>query len=210
MIFGLLLDVLGHFSIKSKTNDNATLSFVLIDATGAAVFVHFCCQKRRHDSSCFAMILRPKPSPRHHAHACRCRLDRAESQRCRPGCAGPFPDTQSLAAGRASRTSRSPPAPPSARSMRWSAGRSDGPAPGGSGWRLSAAAVTAKQAGRVEDEAALRDAVLLTRPGDFSIRRSRRSYARWPGAGWPTRPAEELLTEKSIAAVLDELGSRPR
>lgn len=37
-------------------------------------------------------------------------------------------------------------------------------------WRqrltLSAAAVTAKQAGRVEGEAALRDTVLLTRPGD--------------------------------------------
>ncbi|WP_353642727.1 DUF1403 family protein [Mesorhizobium sp. WSM2239] len=37
-------------------------------------------------------------------------------------------------------------------------------------WRqrlaFSAAAVTAKQAGRVEDEAALRDAVLLRRPGD--------------------------------------------
>ncbi|WP_352697245.1 DUF1403 family protein [Mesorhizobium sp. M0152] len=37
-------------------------------------------------------------------------------------------------------------------------------------WRqrlaLAAAAVTARQAGRVEDEAALRDAVLLTRPGD--------------------------------------------
>lgn len=38
-------------------------------------------------------------------------------------------------------------------------------------WRhrlaLAAAAVTAKQAGRIEDESALRDAVLLTRPGDF-------------------------------------------
>ena len=37
-------------------------------------------------------------------------------------------------------------------------------------WRqrlaLSAAAVTTRQAGRVEDENALRDAVLLTRPGD--------------------------------------------
>src|SRR5690606_17351924 len=37
-------------------------------------------------------------------------------------------------------------------------------------WRqrlaLSAAAASAKQVGRVEDEAALRDAVLLTRPGD--------------------------------------------
>lgn len=37
-------------------------------------------------------------------------------------------------------------------------------------WRqrlaISAAAATAKQAGRVEEEAALRDAVLLTRPGD--------------------------------------------
>jgi hypothetical protein len=37
-------------------------------------------------------------------------------------------------------------------------------------WRqrlaLAAAAATARQVGRVEDEAALRDAVLLTRPGD--------------------------------------------
>ncbi|WP_338001545.1 DUF1403 family protein [Aminobacter anthyllidis] len=32
---------------------------------------------------------------------------------------------------------------------------------------LAAAAATVKQAGRVEDESALRDAVLLTRPGDF-------------------------------------------
>ena len=40
----------------------------------------------------------------------------------------------------------------------------------GGAWRqrlaLSAAAATAKQAGRIEDEAALRDAVLLTKAGD--------------------------------------------
>lgn len=74
-------------------------------------------------------------------------------------------------------------------------------------WRqrlaLSAAAVAAKQGGRAEDEAALRDAVLLTRPGDevgpagFLLLAWRRLAAR---------PAEELLTAKSLAAVLEEFG----
>ena len=59
-------------------------------------------------------------------------------------------------------------------------------------WRqrlaLAAAAVTAKQAGRVEDESALRDAVLLARPGDFFVRRSRRAFAaRLAPAGGPAR-----------------------
>ncbi|MER8467758.1 DUF1403 family protein [Mesorhizobium sp. M1396] len=46
--------------------------------------------------------------------------------------------------------------------------RRDGPTPRAVGRRLalSAAAARAKQAGRVEDESALRDAVLLIRPGD--------------------------------------------
>lgn len=74
-------------------------------------------------------------------------------------------------------------------------------------WRqrlaLAAAAATARHTGRVEDEAALRDSFLLTRPGDDV----------GPGGllllGWrrlAARPAEELLTKKSLAAVLEEFG----
>ncbi|OWK18957.1 hypothetical protein AJ88_46690 [Mesorhizobium amorphae CCBAU 01583] len=78
-------------------------------------------------------------------------------------------------------------------------------------WRkrlaLAAAAVTAKQAGRVEDEEALRDAVLLTRPGVFlSVGPAGRMLMAWRRlAGMP---AEKLLTEASIGAVLDDLGLR--
>ncbi|NKC23590.1 DUF1403 family protein [Ochrobactrum oryzae] len=57
-------------------------------------------------------------------------------------------------------------------------------------WRqrlaLVAAAVTARQAGRVEDSLALRDAVLLTRPGDFCPL-ARPGFCCSPGAGWSTR-----------------------
>ncbi|RVC84046.1 DUF1403 family protein [Mesorhizobium sp. M4A.F.Ca.ET.022.05.2.1] len=82
-------------------------------------------------------------------------------------------------------------------------------------WRqrlaLSAAAVTAKQAGRVEDEAALRDAMLLARPGDILSGSTTlgpagsmlRAWRRLAGT-----PAEKLLTEASIGAVLDDLGLR--
>ncbi|ANT54991.1 DUF1403 family protein [Mesorhizobium amorphae] len=74
-------------------------------------------------------------------------------------------------------------------------------------WRqrlaLAAAAATARQMGRVEDEAALRDSFLLTRPGDDV----------GPGGllllGWrrlAARPAGELLTKKNLAAVLEEFG----
>lgn len=74
-------------------------------------------------------------------------------------------------------------------------------------WRqrlaLAAAAVTARQAGRVEDEAALRDAVLLTRPGD-DVGPAGRMLLAWRRLA--VRPAEELLTESSIAGVLDGLG----
>lgn len=78
-------------------------------------------------------------------------------------------------------------------------------------WRqrlaLSAAAVTAKQAGRVEDEAALRDAVLLTRPGDFlSVGPAGSMLLAWRRLAGT--PAEKLLTEASIGAVLDDLGLR--
>ena len=74
-------------------------------------------------------------------------------------------------------------------------------------WRqrlaLSAAAVTAKQAGRVEDENALRDAVLLTRPGD-NVGPAGRMFLGWSRLAGT--PAEKLLTEASIGAVMDDLG----
>ncbi|BCG75966.1 hypothetical protein MesoLj113a_71240 [Mesorhizobium sp. 113-1-2] len=78
-------------------------------------------------------------------------------------------------------------------------------------WRqrlaLSAAAATARQAGRVEDEAALRDAVLLTRPGDFlSVGPAGSMLLAWRRLAGT--PAEKLLTEASIGAVLDDLGLR--
>lgn len=74
-------------------------------------------------------------------------------------------------------------------------------------WRqrlaLAAAAVTARQAGRVEDEAALRDALQLTRPGD-DIGPAGRMLLAWRRLAGS--PAEKLLTEKNLAAVLDALG----
>nr|WP_040594441.1 DUF1403 family protein [Mesorhizobium metallidurans] len=79
-------------------------------------------------------------------------------------------------------------------------------------WRqrlaLSAAAVTAKQVGRVEDESALRDAVLLTRPGDFlSVGPAGLLLLAWRRLA--ARPGDELLTEKNLAAVLEEFGYGP-
>ena len=74
-------------------------------------------------------------------------------------------------------------------------------------WRqrlaLSAAAVTARQAGRVEDEGALRDAVLLTKPGD-DVGPSGRLFLGWRRLA--ETPAEKLLTETSIGAIMDDLG----
>ncbi|WP_240547214.1 DUF1403 family protein [Mesorhizobium tianshanense] len=74
-------------------------------------------------------------------------------------------------------------------------------------WRqrlaLAAAAATARQAGRVEDESALRDAVLLTRPGD-NVGPAGRMLVAWRRLA--ARPAEDLLTEKNLAAVLEEFG----
>ncbi|TYR37148.1 DUF1403 family protein [Mesorhizobium microcysteis] len=79
-------------------------------------------------------------------------------------------------------------------------------------WRqrlaLAAAAVTAKQVGRVEDEAALRDAVLLTRPGEsLSVGPAGLLLLAWRRLA--SRPAEELLTLKTLAAVLKEFGYAP-
>ncbi|WP_318012745.1 MULTISPECIES: DUF1403 family protein [unclassified Mesorhizobium] len=57
--------------------------------------------------------------------------------------------------------------------------------------------------GRVEDETALHDAVLLTRPGDDVCPAGRMLLARrWLA----TRPAEDLLTKASLVGVLDVLG----
>nr|WP_245951904.1 DUF1403 family protein [Mesorhizobium loti] len=74
-------------------------------------------------------------------------------------------------------------------------------------WRqrlaLAAGAVTARQAGRVEDEVPLRDAVLLTRPGD-DVGPAGRMFLAWRRLA--TRPPEQLLTEQGIAEVLDDLG----
>ena len=79
-------------------------------------------------------------------------------------------------------------------------------------WRqrlaLAAAAVTVKQAGRVEDEAALRDAVLLTRPGNFlSVGPAGLLFLGWRRLA--TLPPEDLLTGKNLAAVLEEFGYAP-
>ncbi|MEQ1955464.1 DUF1403 family protein [Mesorhizobium yinganensis] len=77
-------------------------------------------------------------------------------------------------------------------------------------WRqrlaLAAAALSVKQAGRVEDEAALRDAVLLTKPGD-DVGPAGRMFLAWRRL--VTRPSEDLLTRKDLGAVLEEFGHAP-
>ncbi|TAN02006.1 MAG: DUF1403 family protein [Rhizobiaceae bacterium] len=77
-------------------------------------------------------------------------------------------------------------------------------------WRqrlaLSAAGVTARQAGRVEDEAALRDAVLLTKVGD-DVGPAGRMLLAWRRLA--TRPSEDLPTGKNLRAVLGEFGYAP-
>lgn len=74
-------------------------------------------------------------------------------------------------------------------------------------WRqrlaLSAAATTAKQAGRIEDEAALRDTVLLTKAGD-EVGPAGRMVLAWRRL--VTRPSDDLLTRKHLGAVLEEFG----
>lgn len=78
-------------------------------------------------------------------------------------------------------------------------------APWAGAWRLrlalTAAATTAKEAGRVEDEAALRDAVLLTRPGD-EVGPAGLLLMAWRRLAG--RPAETLLTAGNLAVVLEE------
>jgi hypothetical protein len=77
-------------------------------------------------------------------------------------------------------------------------------------WRLrlalAAGAATARQAGRVEDEAALRDAVLLTKAGD-DVGPAGRMLLAWRRLGM--RPIEGLLTGKNLGAVLEEFGYAP-
>ena len=77
-------------------------------------------------------------------------------------------------------------------------------------WRqrlaLTAAAAATKQAGRVEDEVALRDAVLLTKPGD-DVGPAGSLLLAWRQLA--SRPADKLLTEKSLAAALNAFGYGP-
>ncbi|MGE3067508.1 MAG: DUF1403 family protein [Hyphomicrobiaceae bacterium] len=77
-------------------------------------------------------------------------------------------------------------------------------------WRqrlaLAAAAVTVKQAGRIEDEAALRDAFLFTTTGDDF------GPAGHLLLGWRrlvTRPSESLLTGKGLGSMLGDFGHAP-
>ncbi len=123
-------------------------------------------------------------------------------QRCRPGCAGAIPDAQSLAGKDVEEVALADGAAIGAldavvRRQERRAGA----------WRQrlahSAAAVTAKRAGRVEEESALRDAVLLTSPGD-NVGPAGRLLLAWRRLAGT--PAEKLLTEASVGAVLDDLG----
>ncbi len=151
------------------------------------------------------MILRPKPSPRHHATL-------ASAPSTAPMTTVPtwlrraVPDAQGLARENLEDVALAAGATIGAldavvrRRERWAGA-----------WRqrlaLSAAAVTAKQAGRVEDENALRDAVLLTPPGDIlSVGPAGSMLLAWRRLAGT--PAEKLLTEASIGAVLDDLGLR--
>nr|WP_245295241.1 DUF1403 family protein [Pseudaminobacter manganicus] len=80
-------------------------------------------------------------------------------------------------------------------------------------WRqrlaLSAAAATAKQGGRVEDEGALRDTFVFSGPGDSLSGSTTLGPAGLLLLAWrrlASRPAEELLTTKNLAALLEEFG----
>jgi hypothetical protein len=77
-------------------------------------------------------------------------------------------------------------------------------------WRqrlaLSAAVVTTRQAGRVEDGAALRDAMLLTKLGD-DVGPAGRILVAWRQLA--TRPTEGLLTGENLRAMLGEFGYAP-
>ncbi|SDA98735.1 Protein of unknown function [Mesorhizobium qingshengii] len=150
------------------------------------------------------MILRPKPSQRHHASL-------AGAPSTAPMATVPgwlrraIPDAQSLAGKEIEDLAHTAGATIGAldavvrRQERWAGA-----------WRLRlalvAAGVTARQAGRVEDESALRDAVLLTRPGD-NVGPAGLLLLAWRRL--VARPAEELLTRRNLAAVLEEFGYAP-
>ena len=150
------------------------------------------------------MILRPKPSLRHYGA-----LPGATA--AAPMTAVPawlrraIPDAQSLAGKQVEDIAIAAGAALGAldavvrRQQRWAGA-----------WRqrlaLAAAAVTARQAGRVENEGALRDAVLLTRPGD-NVGPAGLLLLAWRRLA--ARPAEELLTKRNLAAVLEEFGYAP-
>jgi len=152
------------------------------------------------------MILRPKSSPRHHS-ALTGAAAAAPVSTVPTWMRRAVPDAQSLASKDIEDVAIGAGAAIGAldavvrRQERWAGA-----------WRqrlaLSAAAATAKQAGRVEDEGTLRDAVLLTRPGNFlSVGPAGLLLLAWRRL--TTRPAKELLTEKNLAAVLEEFGYAP-
>lgn len=75
-------------------------------------------------------------------------------------------------------------------------------------WRLrlalAAAGAAAKRAGRIEDAAVLRDALLLTRPGD-DVGPAGRMLLAWRTLA--SRPVATLLSEAVLADVATDLGS---
>ncbi len=74
-------------------------------------------------------------------------------------------------------------------------------------WRqrlaLSAAATAAKRSGRAEEEAALRDAVILTRPGD-DVGPAGRLLLAWRKLA--TRQVETLLSDQAVVAAAESFG----
>jgi hypothetical protein len=156
------------------------------------------------------MILRPKPSPHHHATL-------AVVAAVVPAVPIPtwlrhaVPDAQSLARKEVEEVALTAGAAIGAldavvrRQERWAGA-----------WRqrlaLSAAAMTAKQAGRVEDEAALRDTFVLSGPGDSLSGSTTLGPAGLLLLAWrrlAARSAEDLLKKKNLAAVLEEFGYAP-
>ncbi|RWJ60465.1 MAG: DUF1403 family protein [Mesorhizobium sp.] len=161
------------------------------------------------------MILRPKPSPRHHGTL-------VGATAAAPIATVPawlrraIPDAQSLAGKDVGLNALEDVALAAGaaigaldavvrRQERWAGA-----------WRqrlaLAAAAVTAKQAGRVEDESALRDSFVLARPSDILSGSTTLGPAGLLLLAWrrlAARPAEDLLKEKNLAAVLEEFGYAP-
>ena len=93
------------------------------------------------------------------------------------------------------------PARRSPASTRSSAKTRPGPASGAGAWRLSAAAASVRRAGRTEDEAALRDAFHLSRPGGDPGPAGQRLLACRELSARPTRQ-----WRSSFAAAAEVLG----